>query len=199
MCVSYNIFSLCCILLKMWCIIFIIKLGSNLLKCNFLLHCMNFFCIIVLCFCYCCCASVLHSQICCQSMHSLSVMFVVKDHNDFNFFHICYHQPILYIFVFHWSIGCIIVFLLCVIVCQSATSYSTSTSFLFCPLIIFWFFVCLFWMCFVFFCLLLILMIFFAIVSGVYFFTILFIYNLAFSFILCGHEQCGFPKFIIFI
>ncbi len=49
-----------------------------------------------------------------------------------------------------------------------------------------------------FFCLLLIFMIFFAIVSGVSFFTILFIYNLAFSFILCGGEQCGFPKFIIF-
>ncbi len=50
-----------------------------------------------------------------------------------------------------------------------------------------------------FFCLLLILMISFAIVSGVFFLTILFIYNLAFSFILCGDEECGFPKFIIFI
>lgn len=140
------VFSFCFILLKwvflttfflivafcwsMWCIIFIIKLGSSLLKCNFLLHCITFFCIIVLCF-SCCCASVLHSQICCRHMHSLTVMFVMKDHDDFYFFsHVLASTNSLYI-VFHWSMGCIIVFLLCVIVHQSATSYSISTSFLF--------------------------------------------------------------------
>jgi hypothetical protein len=49
------------------------------------------------------------------------------------------------------------------------------------------------------FCLLLIFMVFFfAILSGVFFKTILFIYNLALSFILCGDEKHGFPKFIIF-
>lgn len=94
MCVSYNIFSRCCILLKHVMHHLYYQIGFQFVKVQFFwLNCISFFGIIVQCFC---CASVLHSQICCQHMHSLSVMFIMKDHNDFYLFFTCASQFSIY-------------------------------------------------------------------------------------------------------
>ncbi len=128
------VFSFCCILLKcvflttfflvvafcwsMWCIIFIIKLGSSLLKCNFFGWIASVFLVLLF------------------SVFVVQVFYIVKFVvNICILFLLCLLWKITMIFiyfshvlanslyiVFHWSMGCIIVFLLCVIVHQSATS-----------------------------------------------------------------------------